>query len=340
MDSRKYVVISPCRDEAEYMKRTLESVVNQKLTPTLWLIVDDGSTDGSKEILADYERDYEFIKVMSRENRGFRSVGPGVIDAFYAGLQTVDLDKFQYICKLDLDLELPDTYFLTLIEKMEADPRLGSCSGKPYNEVNGKWVSERRGDEMSVGMTKFYRRDCFIQIGGFIREVMWDAIDCHKSRQLGWKTASWDQSELNFLHLRVMGSSQNGVLTGRARHGFGQYYMGTGIVYMLMTCMYRAIEYPILIGGAAMFYGYVKAMFKRNLRNPDHALVGEIRKFQISSLLRGKRRATELAEKRNSARWDPTDLECGREVLDSRIRNQLADDVSMLSQPQVSQAGL
>ena len=331
MDSRDYIVISPCRDEAEYMERTLESVVNQKLPPKLWLIVDDGSTDDSAKILDKYAKNYEFIKVLSRENRGFRSVGPGVIDAFYAGLATINLDEFQYICKLDLDLELPNTYFSTLVEKMEADPRLGSCSGKPYNEKDGKWVSERRGDEMSVGMTKFYRKDCFIQIGGFVREVMWDAIDCHKSRQLGWKTVSWDCPELNFLHLRVMGSSQNGVLQGRARHGFGQYFMGTGILYMLLTCIYRAVEYPIIIGGAAMFYGYIKAMIKRSPRHSDEALTREIRSFQITSLVRGKNKARILIENSNSGRWNPSDLEQGKRTLSQRMINHISEGPGLLN---------
>jgi biofilm PGA synthesis N-glycosyltransferase PgaC len=91
---------------------------------------------------------------------------------------------YAYLCKLDLDLDLPRV-FRGLIARMEADPRLGTCSGKPYMRRGGNLVSERRGDEMSAGMTKFYRRACFEDIGGFVREVMWDAIDCHKARQEG-----------------------------------------------------------------------------------------------------------------------------------------------------------
>lgn len=317
--NRDYVVISPCRDEAEYMERTIESVVKQSIVPKLWLIVDDGSTDHSPEILRKYTKAYEFIKVLTRENRGYRSVGPGVVDAFYAGLKEVDLTDYEYVCKLDLDLELPERYFEALMEKMEADPRLGTCSGKPYNECDGKLVSERRGDEMSVGMTKFYRIGCFEQIGGFVREVMWDAIDCHKCRQLGWHARSWDEPDLNFIHLRVMGSSQHGVLTGRTRHGFGQHFMGTGWLYMLATCLYRAIEYPFVVGGAAMFYGYIRALLQRNPTLPDQALVAEIRQFQWRSLFAGKSEATAFIERKNRAQWNPENLSDGRALLSSRI---------------------
>ena len=193
-DPRAYVVVSPGRNEAKFMRRTLDSVVAQTLRPALWVIVDDGSTDESPEILADYAARHDWIRVVRREDRGHRAVGPGVIDAFYAGWETVDTSAFTYLCKLDLDLDLPERYFEGLIEEMEKDPRLGTCSGKAYYyDAQGQRVWERMGDEMSVGASKFYRRDCFEAIGGFVREVMWDGIDCHKARQLGWTPVSWDE---------------------------------------------------------------------------------------------------------------------------------------------------
>ncbi|GAB2516072.1 glycosyltransferase [Microbulbifer agarilyticus] len=321
MQNRDYVIISPCRDEAEYMERTLNSVVSQSALPKLWLIVDDGSTDRSPQILADFEAKYDFIKVITRNNRGYRSVGPGVVDAFYAGLKEVNLSDYAYICKLDLDLELPARYFERLIEKMEADPRIGTCSGKPYNEKNGELVSERRGDEMSAGMTKFYRMTCFKQIGGLIREVMWDAIDCHKCRELGWRAVSWDEPDMNFVHLRVMGSSQQGVLTGRARHGFGQYFMGTHWLYMLATCVFRAVEYPVFIGGMAMYYGYLRALLRRANQLNDVTLIREIRSYQTQSLFIGKDKAIQKIESNNHSRWDPTNLEAGEKLLISRMND-------------------
>ena len=190
------------------MRRTLDSVVAQTVRPALWVIVDDGSTDETPAILAEYAARHDWIRVVQKPDRGHRAVGPGVIEAFYAGLETVSLSDYPYLCKLDLDLDLPPGYFEGLIERMEADPRIGTCSGKPYMRRDGALVSERRGDEMSVGMTKFYRTRCFEEIGGFVREVMWDAIDCHKARQLGWIAVSWDDPDLRFEHLRPMGSSQ------------------------------------------------------------------------------------------------------------------------------------
>jgi len=241
---------------------------------------------------------------VTRENRGHRSVGPGVIEAFYAGLETVDLNDYGYVCKLDLDLELPGTYFETLIQKMDTNPRIGTCSGKPYNRRGNQLVSEKRGDEMSVGMTKFYRVACFQQIGGFVPEVMWDAIDCHRCRQLGWIACSWDQPELRFVHLRVMGSSQSGVYVGRMRHGYGQYFMGTGIIYMLSTSIYRMSHPPYVFGGLAMFWGYLKSALSRLPKYHDENLRKFISSYQRRCLLQGKKKATQRFDQRQASVWD------------------------------------
>ena len=132
MPSRRYVLISPCRDEAEHMRRTLDSVLAQTVPPALWVVVDDGSTDETPAILEDYRSRMPYLRVVRRANRGKRSVGPGVIEAFYAGVESVSLNDFDYVCKLDLDLDLPPRYFERLMERMEGNPRLGTTSGKPY----------------------------------------------------------------------------------------------------------------------------------------------------------------------------------------------------------------
>lgn len=296
-EDRSYVLISPCRNEAEFMRRTLDSVVAQTITPTLWVIVDDGSTDDTPSILAEYSQKHAWIRVVPKSDRGHRAVGPGVVEAFYAGWNTVDHSAYTYLCKLDLDLDLPERYFETLINRMEADPRIGTCSGKPYVQRSGQLVSERRGDEMSVGMTKFYRRTCFEAIGGFVHEVMWDAIDCHKARSLGWRAVSWDHPDLNFEHLRPMGSSQTSIYTGKRRHGFGQYYMGSAFPFFAATCLFRMLEPPYILGGLSMMQGYLEAWLRREKRHEDAELRAFIRKYQSRALFKGKARAVAEIER-------------------------------------------
>ncbi|MEM6333116.1 MAG: glycosyltransferase family A protein [Planctomycetota bacterium] len=312
MSGRRYAIVTPCRDEAEYARRTLDAVCGQSVPPTKWVIVDDGSTDGTTEILKEYAERYSFIEIVTREQRGKRAVGPGVVDAFYAGLDTIAMSDFDYVVKLDLDLDLPQGYFESLMVRMEADPRLGCCSGKPYfpgptntdKGWDGELVSELCGDEMCVGMIKFYRVSAFEQIGGFVREVMWDGIDCHRCRMLGWRACSWDDPELRFLHLRPMGSSQKGILTGRARHGFGQYFMGTGPIYMAASAAFRVLHRPVLIGSAAMMWGYLESWLKGKPRYGDAAFRRFLRRYQWACLFSGKSAATRRLDAEQAGVWE------------------------------------
>lgn len=301
----KILIISPCRNEEQYMRETLDTVLAQTLLPTRWIVVDDGSSDQSPKILAEYSLRAPWIEVVSRADRGGRSVGPGVIEAFYAGLDHANLDDFDYVCKLDLDLRLPPRYFEILVERMTNDPRLGSCSGKPYMPSgSGELISEKIGDEMSVGMTKFYRVECFQDIGGFVQQVMWDGIDCHISRMKGWKVRSWDEPELRFVHLRPMGSSQQGVFTGRMRHGFGQYFMGTGLLYISASALFRMAHPPYLVGGLGIWWGYLRAMLRREPRFEHPGFREFLRRYQLRSLVLGKPRATAEIESSHAGRWE------------------------------------
>ena len=292
---RSYCLITPCRNEAEFARRTLNSVLQQSTRPSLWVIVDDGSTDDTPAILQEYAALYDFIKIIRRKDRGERSVGAGVIEAFNVGYESIDPQGFSYICKFDLDLILPAGYFEELIKRMEAEPRLGTCSGKPYykDKKSGKMISEKCGDEMSVGMTKFYRTNCFQDIGGFVEQVMWDGIDCHTCRMKGWLACSWDDPELRFEHLRPMGSSEGGIWKGRTRHGYGQYFMGTSLPYMLASAAFRMTRPPLVKGGVAMLWGYSRSMLKREKRYESDDFRSFLKNYQWRCLLHGKSRTTE-----------------------------------------------
>ena len=321
MDSRRYCLITPCRDEARYARRTLNSVTRQSVPPALWVIVDDGSRDDTPAILADYATRFPFIRVVTRPDRGDRKLGGGVIEAFDTGYATIRPGDYAYVCKLDLDLDLPPRYFEVLMQRMEAEPRIGTCSGKPYFFPAGTsddvvrfpladprgLVSEMIGDDVSVGMTKFFRTEAFRQIGGFVRELMWDGIDSHRCRQLGWIAVSWDDPELRFVHLRPMGTSHKNWWTGRVRHGFGQYFMGTTPPFMLAAATYRMSRPPVIVGGLAMLYGYFRSMIRRAPRYGDAEFRRFLRRYQWACLLRGKARAVAELNRKQAAVWNPGD---------------------------------
>ena len=273
----RYVLISPCRDEALYARRTLDSVAAQTLQPSLWIVVDDGSTDETPEILEEYAGKLEYMRVIRRRHR----------------------PEYRTVCHVEREAYAA----AGLVRRMEENPRIGTCSGKPYfiDPRNGQLVSEKCGDETSVGMTKLYRVECFREIGGFVRQVMWDGIDCHRCRMEGWIARSWDDPDLRFVHLRPIGSSDRGWWRGRMRHGFGQYFMGTGIVYMTASALFRMTRPPFILGGLAMWWGYVSSWLLREPRYNDREFSRFLRRYQRNCLLLGKKRATERLDARMAA---------------------------------------
>jgi glycosyltransferase involved in cell wall biosynthesis len=273
------------------MRQTLDSVIAQSLRPAKWVIVDDGSTDETPAILAEYASRHDWIEIVTRVDRGHRAVGPGVIEAFYSGYATIRPDDYDYLCKLDLDLRLPPRYFEILVDCMIANPRLGTCSGKAYLEDHGGLVYERHGDENSLGMTKFYRVSCFKEIGGFVREVGWDSIDGHRCRMKGWIAISWNDPDLRFVHLRQMGASYKGIYTGRVRQGYGQYYMGTGFLFMVASALYRMNQKPYVLGQLAVLWGWLAAALQGKPRYSDPEFRQFLRRFHRRALLVGKKRA-------------------------------------------------
>ncbi|WP_299609916.1 glycosyltransferase family A protein [uncultured Tateyamaria sp.] len=292
-----YILISPCKNEGAFIEKTLISIRDQSVPPVQWVIVDDGSTDDSVQIIEKYLPDMPYIKVVNRP-QGDRRVGGGVIEAFNTGLAAVDVTDYDYLCKLDVDLDLPPRYFETLLDRMAADPRLGTASGKAYymHPTTNERKSELCGDEASVGMTKFYRRTCFEEIGGFVAEVGWDGYDCHRARWFGWRAVSWNDPELQFIHLRPMGSSQKSIYRGRIRHGKGQFHLGAHPLFFMLSSLYRSVrQRPYVTGTLFSIYGYMKAWLQGEKRFGDRDITAFIRAYQMRALRSGKAEAAEWA---------------------------------------------
>ncbi len=281
----RILIISPAKDEAEFIEQTIHSLAWQELRPATWVIVNDGSSDDTGKLADEAAERYPWIQVLHRPAGTKRRVGPGVIEAFYAGLESVDLNDYDFVVKLDADIHLPHYYFSGLIQKFHDNPRLGTISGKCYIPVDGQLVYERTGDEFTHGTAKLYRRECFQEIGGFVREVMWDGIDCHKCRMFGWEAYSVADTQYHIIHLRQMGSSHKNILHGRRRWGRGQYFMGTHLPYVLAITLYRMLERPWVLGGLNILFGYLGAMFSRYPRYEDKAFRRFLRSWQWQKLL-------------------------------------------------------
>jgi glycosyltransferase involved in cell wall biosynthesis len=289
-DRHRIVVISPCRDEEATLGRTIACIRAQTRPPARWVVVDDGSRDRTPEILERAAGEIPYLRVVRRPDRGFRKLGGGVIDAFCEGLTSVDV-AYDFIAKMDVDLEFSPRYFERILEYFDRDPRLAGASGKVYRREGDRLIEEFMIDEMVAGQFKLYRREAFERIGGFVRALMWDGIDFHRARMEGYRTASLDDPELRIEHLRLMGSSDSGVYRGRLRWGRGQWYMGSAFPYVLASGVFRMRERPRGVGGLLLIAGYLMAALRGDSRYEDPAFRRELRRWQyrrLADLLRGR----------------------------------------------------
>lgn len=282
-DEADLVVVTPFRNEAEHLGRVIPCMKAQTARPRLWVLVDDGSTDGGDATVREAARECSWIRYERREDRGARVLGAGVIEAFDRGLSAAPVDS-RFIAKMDADLSFGPRYLETALAILEADDGLACVSGKVFRPEAGGAVEEFMIDEMVAGQFKLYRRDAFEDIGGFVQGLLWDGIDYHRCRQFGWRTRSLRHPDLRIGHHRLMGSSDGNVLRGRLRLGRGQWFMGTHPLYLLASAVFRMLEKPYLIGGGLIILGYFRAMALRLPRYQDLAFRSELRGWQLGRL--------------------------------------------------------
>lgn len=302
----RILIITAAKDEGEYIEKTIRSLEQQTCRPARWVIVNDGSSDNTAQLADAAAEKHDWITVIHRPAGTQRRVGPGVVEAFYAGLDSQNLQNFDFVTKMDADIEIKPGYFENLMNRFAANPKLGTASGKCWVPVNGKLVYERTGNQFSHGVCKLFRRECFEAIGGFVREVMWDGIDCHRCRMLGWEAASYDEPELRIIHLRMMGSSFRSVYTGRRRWGRGQYFMGSHPLYMLGITFYRMLERPYVLGGLCLLAGYISSWVTQAKRYDDPDFRRYLHAWQFAELKRRIFSRTPFATRKEEPRYiDP-----------------------------------
>jgi biofilm PGA synthesis N-glycosyltransferase PgaC len=277
----KYVIITPVRDEEKHIEATIEAVAGQTIRPTEWVIVDDGSSDRTGDIIDRYAAKFPWISVVHRSNRGFRKSGGGVVEAFYDGYNTLHCNDWDFVVKLDGDLTFSRTYFEKCFEHFERDPKLGVGGGEIYHDLGGVQKLEANPKFHVRGATKIYKRDCWEAIGGLLRAPGWDTIDEVKANMLGWKTYSF--GELPVVHHRLTGTA-DGLLHDRIKHGTACYVSGYDPLFVVASCVSRLIQKPYVAGSAAIFYGFVKAYWVRMPRVNDKQLIKYLRTQQLRRL--------------------------------------------------------
>jgi glycosyltransferase involved in cell wall biosynthesis len=271
----KIVIITPTRNEEEYIHITLKCMLGQTILPDKWIIVNDGSTDNTEEIIKEYMKEVLFIEYISLPDRGYRKPAQGVIEVFYEGLKEIEDENYDILAKFDADLEFPPDTLEKICKEFRDDPKLGIAGGTRYERINNKGALKKvlvpKG--FVGGPFKFYRKKCFEDIDGLIRRPGWDGVDTIKANMNGWRTG--EIKSIKIVHLKSTGTAQGeGLKRACEKYGDVSYYMGGYIWYFILRVIGRSVRNGNPKIGYYMVRGYIWSM-----RNNKDRESQEFRRF-------------------------------------------------------------
>jgi biofilm PGA synthesis N-glycosyltransferase PgaC len=277
----KYCVITPVRDEEQYILGTIDAVLNQSVRPVEWIIVDDGSTDATGAIIDRYAQKYSWIRALHRENRGYRSTGGGV-EAFLDAYSLLQSRDWGYLVNLDGDLIFAPDYFERCFEYFHKTPNLGIGGGTIYAKVRHHLHMEKAPAFHVRGATKIYRRECWEKLGGLFCGLGWDTVDEVKANQLGWTTRTFP--DLRLVHQRASGAVWGG--WGHAvNDGEADYIVGYHPLFFWLKCARHIFKAPYLFRSLGIAYGFLRGLVRGTPRVGDQALVAYLRNQQMRRLV-------------------------------------------------------
>ncbi len=279
----KYAVITPVRDEALNLPRTAASMVAQTVPPAHWLIVDDGSTDGTRELAESLAAQHDWICVIPAETRsGTRARGAPIVRAFERGLRRLG-ELPEVVVKMDADLSLPPDCYERLLAAFAGDGRIGVAGGVVMNEVNGGLEHDIRPDFVP-GALKAYRVRCLDDIGGLRPSMGWDGIDEYAARARGWRVHVI--RDMTVIHFGRRGSKQPWY-RARFEEGVANHYMGYLMPFLLLRVLYRTVvEQPPLLGGLMLGAGFMHARLTKAPQVDDPYAIAQLRADQRERMLR------------------------------------------------------
>jgi poly-beta-1,6-N-acetyl-D-glucosamine synthase len=280
----KFVAITPARNEDDFIQRTIDSVISQTLLPMEWVIINDGSTDRTAIIVEKAARLHSWIKVVNRYDRGFRELGVGLVDVIRDGISSIGLTDYEFLFNIDADIWLPPNYFEDILTEFRNNPLLGIAAGVLYESDNGTLCKLRIQPEMVFGAIKCWRRKCFEEIGGLVRGLGHEAIDCFKAMMMGWETKTFDEEKLQAIHLKPMKSSIQNRCRGWVRHAEGQYFMGSHPVWILASALYHMGDRPYIIGGICLIIGYLKSLICQSSQYDNREFRNYLQRWQLHKL--------------------------------------------------------
>src|ERR1700730_11456412 len=278
-----YVLITPARNEEKHIKQVIQSMIEQTALPTKWVIVDDGSTDATASIVAIYLAKHPWIELVNLPIHRDRTFAAKV-HAFNAGFERVKNIEYEVIGNLDSDVSFGAEYCEFLLNKFAEDPRLG-VAGTIFREDGYSSATDSfEGQNHVAGGCQLFRRQCFQEIGGYVPNkaggIDWIAVTT--ARMMNWTTRSF--REKSFFHYRSLGTAERSLLSSAFSYGEKDYYLGGHPLWEIFRVAYRDTKKPYLVGGMALYSGYLSAFLRQMERPFSNDLMRFHRKEQLKKL--------------------------------------------------------
>ncbi len=276
--SSNYVLVTPVRDEEATIGRTIESVLKQTVLPREWVIVSDGSTDGTNSIIFRAAAEHPWLRPLALVPRAGRSFA-AVVHNTETGIRQLNCQDYALLGLLDADVTFQNDYFEQLIRRLDADPKLGLVGGVVIDVGLPRDRFPR--NRMDVpGAVQFFRRECFEKIGGLlpIPEGGWDGMTCVMARMAGYKTRLF--TDLVVDHLKPRNVSEGGVVRRKWQMGVRDHAVGYHPVFEALKCISRLKDSPVVVGALAWWIGYCMAGCRRRQRVIPPAVVKFLQREQ------------------------------------------------------------
>jgi glycosyltransferase involved in cell wall biosynthesis len=262
-----YVLITPARNEQDFIEATIKSVIGQSVLPREWIIVSDSSTDRTDEIVQDYSDRYPFLRLLRNENGRIRNFSAKVA-AFRAGARALRTQDYEFIGNLDADVSFQVDYFEHLLRAFFRQAKLGVAGGLILEKIDSQFCAQDVNANSVAGAVQMFRRTCFEQIGGY-PSIVSGGVDAGAeimARMHGWQVETFPELQV-FHHRRVATGAKN-IFRTRFRQGKNHYLLGYHPLFQMLNSMYHLTEKPYLLGALVGFGGYVWG----GVRRPEKAL--------------------------------------------------------------------
>lgn len=274
----RILLLTPVRDEEKYIAPMIDSIMNQEVRPAKWIIVSDGSTDKTNEIVAELARRFEAIELVQLPVRSERR--PGGEGAIASILRTLNLSCFDYVARFDADLWFEPDYFSRILDEFARDPRLGIAGGGLYIQKNDSLKLETAPQYHVRGALKMYRRECFEYIGGIGSQIGWDTADEVYAWSGGWRTRSF--FDLRVIHRRPTGGAiaQASIY---AERGKAEYLTWSHPAFVLLKTLKLSLGNTR--HAVAFLKGYLREYWRKTQRPQDPVFRKTRRRQQMSRML-------------------------------------------------------